>query len=298
MHSLSKLRKFLRNKDSGVEVSQPCLFPPGHFYSPIPDLVEIKLREGEIWATHRELPAINWNEQGQVSLLQNIFPQYVQDINFSVSPPENGAVYYYQNDQFPALDAEVLYCILRYFRPARMIEIGSGFSSLITAQVNRDNLHLQLHFTCIEPYPRQFLLDGVDGISELLIQKVQNVPIDYFSSLNEGDVLFIDSSHVSKVGSDVNYVFFEILPRLKKGVLVHIHDIFLPDDYPKKWVIEEGRHWNEQYLVRAFLEFNSAFDIYWAANFMAKYHGALVTSVFSRFPRLGGGGSLWLRKKG
>lgn len=301
MRSSSKLERIVLRvfrKMEALTRGQQCLFPPGHFYSPVPDLIEIKSRESEIWAARKEMAAIDWNECGQLALLRDVFPRYVTDIDFPVESPGNGTVYYYQNDQFPILDAEVLYCVLRHFQPARMIEIGSGFSSLVTAEVNRIYLGNRLHFTCIEPYPRQFLLDGIEGIDELVIEKIQDVPAGYFKCLNEGDVLFIDSSHVSKVGSDVNYLFFDILPRLNKGVMIHIHDIFFPDDYPKKWVIEEGRHWNEQYLVRAFLEFNNTFEICWASHFMAKFHGEKVASVFLRYPSLGGGGSLWLRKKG
>lgn len=290
--------KFIASMFSKCGIArQPSLFPPGHFYSPIPDLKEIRSREAEIWIQKKEMPSIDWNELAQQALLRDVFSQYVQDIDFPIEQPEGSTTYYYKNDQFPVLDAEVLYCMLRHFRPARMIEIGSGFSSLVSAKVNRTHLSNRLHFTCVEPYPRQFLRDGIEGISELLVQKVQELPFAYFDSLGDGDVLFIDSSHVSKVGSDVNHLFFEVLPRLNKGVLVHIHDIFLPDDYPKKWVIDEGRHWNEQYLVRAFLEFNTGFEIVWAAHFMAKHHAPEVSRVFSRFPRLGGGGSLWLRRK-
>jgi hypothetical protein len=242
------------------------------------------------------MPGIDWNEATQLELLQHLRP-YVEDIHYPVAQPADPKTYFYQNDQFPVLDAEVLFCLLRHFKPQRMIEVGAGFSSLITAQVNRDFLHNKLHFSCIEPYPRQFLIDGVDGISELVVHKVWDVPLSYFNTLEDGDILFIDSSHVSKVGSDVNYLFFEVLPRLNKGVLVHIHDIFLPDEYPKTWVIGEGRHWNEQYLTRAFLEFNASFEVLWGAHFMAKYHGKEVQRVFTRFPRLGGGGSLWLRRK-
>lgn len=306
MSLLSKLRRFAGGiagtarpaPTSNIIAGQPCLFPPGHFYSPIADLEEIKLRQDCIWRPSRDMAGIKWNEAEQLALLSEGFKPYMADIRFPVEQSADPATYFYRNDQFPALDAEVLYCILRHFKPARMIEVGSGFSSLVTAQVNRDFLGNQLHFSCIEPYPRQFLRDGVAGISELVMRKVEDVPLDYFDCLREGDVLFIDSSHVSKVGSDVNYLFFEIVPRLNRGVLIHIHDIFLPEEYPKRWVIEEGRHWNEQYLVRAFLEFNASFEILWAANFMAKYHTAEVAAVFPNFPQLGGGGSLWLRRTG
>lgn len=275
--------------------SQPRLFSDGHFYSPIADLDDIKAREDAIWSSAKMLAGIEWREDSQLRLLQD-FLGYVPEIDFPVEKPNNPTTYFYMNDQFPVLDAEVLYCMLRHFKPHRMIEVGSGFSSLVTAHVNRVHLGGGLQFVCIEPYPRQFLLDGVAGISELVVSKVQDVPLDFYDRLQEGDILFIDSSHVTKVGSDVNHLFFEVIPRLRKGVLIHIHDIFLPDEYPKKWVIEEGRHWNEQYLVRAFLEFNVSFEILWASYFMAKYHGVEVKAGFPRFPELGGGGSLWLRR--
>jgi len=297
MSLLSGLIDLFRNICCAKRVEQPCLFPARHFYSVIPDLDEIRSKEDKIWGVEKELPAIDWNEHGQLSLLRKVFPIYVPEIRFPIQRPANESVYYYQNDQFPVLDAEVLFCMLRHFRPSRMIEIGSGFSSLVTAEVNREHLGDQLHFTCVEPYPRQFLIDGVNGVTDLMIEKVQDVSLEYFCTLKDGDVLFIDSSHVSKIGSDVNHLIFNVIPSLSKGVLIHIHDIFLPDEYPKKWVLGEGRHWNEQYLVRAFLEFNSAFEIVWAANFMAKHHGSEVSNVFPRFPRLGGGGSLWIRRK-
>lgn len=177
-----------------------------------------------------------------------------------------------------------------------MIEIDCGFSSLITADVNRRLFNNNLQFNCIEPYPRQFLIDGVDGISQLVVQKVEDVDLAFFDRLNEGDILFIDSSHVSKVGSDVNFLFFEVIPRLKKGVMVHIHDIFLPDEYHKEWVIDQGRNWNEQYLLRAFLQYNSDWEVIWAAHFMATRHTQKTHETFPHFPELGGGGSFWLKR--
>lgn len=194
------------------------------------------------------------------------------------------------------LDAEFLYAALRHFKPKAMIEVGSGWSSLIAAEVNRTHLKSSMSFSCIEPYPRQFLIDGVDGITQLVRERVEDVELRFFDQLNDGDVLFIDSSHVSKVGSDVNYLFFEVLPRLRPGVMVHIHDIFLPDEYPKVWVIDQGRNWNEQYLLRAFLQFNRSWEVMWTSHFMGTRHTAATQATFPRYPELGGGGSFWLRR--
>lgn len=125
-------------------------------------------------------------------------------------------------------------------------------------------------------------MDGVAGITRLVKQKVEDVDLAFFDAFEENDLLFIDSSHVSKAGSDVNYLFFEVLPRLKPGVVVHIHDIFLPDEYPKVWVIDQGRNWNEQYLLRAFLQFNREWEILWAAHFMGTRHTMAVQQTFPR----------------
>ena len=277
----------------------PLLFPIGHFYSPICDPVELREHEAEIWPTPApsEMPGIALNSAAQLRLLEALAP-FVPEISYPYdaaqgSPPR----YFYSNDQYPCLDAEVLFCMLRHLRPKRVVEIGSGFSSLITAEVNRQFMSGAMEFTCIEPYPRQFLIDGVPGVTSLIRKKIQQMEPSFFDRLGPNDILFIDSSHVAKAGSDVNYLIFEILPRLQPGVLVHIHDIFLPDEYSKRWVIDEGRNWNEQYLVRAFLQYNHAFEVVWASYYMCTRHASETAAVFPRFPKYGGGGSLWLRRR-
>jgi predicted O-methyltransferase YrrM len=282
---------------STPEADIPLLFPIGHFYSPIADPADIRAREDRIWARADTMPGIDLKVERQLALLPEL-ARYTPEIAWPVDKPDNPTAYFYGNDQYPVLDAEFLYAALRHFRPKTVIEIGSGFSSLITAEVNRRHRGGAMTFHCVEPYPRQFLIDGVDGISSLVRSKVEDVELAFFDQLEAGDLLFIDSSHVSKVGSDVNYLFFEVLPRLRPGVLVHIHDIFLPDEYPKVWVIDQGRNWNEQYLVRAFLQFNTAWEVLWAAHFMGTRHTAAVQATFPRYPQLGGGGSLWLRRAG
>lgn len=292
------------NKRSPVDPPPPApaprqpielLFPIGHFYSPIADPTDIADRREKIFAKAEECEGIDFHDAEQLALLAELKP-YVKDIVYPLAKPEgDNTTYFYQNDQYPVLDAEFLYSALCHFKPRNMIEIGSGFSSLITADVNRRILGGSLNFTCVEPFPRQFLIDGVEGITNLNISKVENLPRSYFDRLDDGDFLFIDSSHVSKVGSDVNYLFFEIIPRLKKGVIVHVHDIFLPDEYPEEWVLKQNRNWNEQYLLQAFLQFNSRWKIIWASHFMGTRYRRAVQETFPRYPNLGGGGSLWMR---
>jgi len=276
------------------------LFPIGHFYSPVCDPAELREREAEIWPepAASELPGVAWNTAMQLQLLASALAPFVPEISFPFdSEPDLPPRYFYNNDQYPCLDAEVLFCMLRHFRPDHVVEIGSGFSSLVTAEVNRRFRSGAMQFTCIEPHPRQFLIDGVSGITNLIRRRIQQVDLALFTLLAANDILFIDTSHVAKTGGDVNHLFFEILPRLQPGVLVHIHDIFLPDEYPKRWAIDEGRNWNEQYLVRAFLQYNDVFEVVWSSYYMCTRHAEDTAAVFTRFPKFGGGGSLWLRRR-
>ena len=270
-------------------------FPDGHFYSPICDPEDLRRREEDIWAATDTMMAVEFDVPAQLRLLDSLRP-HAADIDYPYEPPDDPAAYYYGNDQYPVLDADFLHALLRASRPARVVEIGSGFSSLVIADVNRRYFEGAIDVTCVEPYPRQFLVDGVEGIGRLVAEKVENLVPEFFEEMEAGDILFIDSSHVAKTGSDVNHLFFNVLPGLKPGTLVHIHDIFLPDDYPKVWAIDENRSWNEQYLVRAFLQYNTEWSVLWAAHFMGTRYLREVQSVFPRYPSLGGGGSLWLRR--
>ena len=275
-------------------------FAPGHYYSPMPDAGELlsEPRRSQIWASPpREAPGVDWRDEEQERLCREVFAR--QD-RLELAPEETGdpTEYFTANDQYPALDAWLLEAMLRHLQPARMIEVGSGFSSLVSARVNRERLGGAMDFTCIEPYPRGFLLEGVPGISALRVEKIQDTPLEVFEALGAGDVLFIDTSHTVKTGGDVPWLYGEVLPRLAPGVVVHLHDIFLPGDYPEPWV-REGWGWNEIYLVHAFLAFNSGFEVLAGAQYLIQRHpGALLAA----FPGAGehaakGGAALWLRRR-
>jgi hypothetical protein len=117
-----------------------------------------------------------------------------------------------------------------------------------------------------------------------------------FERLEAGDILFIDSSHVVKTGSDVNYLFLEVLPRLKPGVVIHVHDIFLPHEFPKAWVMDLHLFWTEQYLLQAFLTHNAEFEVLFANAYMGARHQTEMQRTFPR-SQWWGGGSFWLRRK-
>jgi hypothetical protein len=275
-------------------------YPPGHFYSPLPDPRELAAepRYSQLYPTSPpETPGVDWRDEAQLELCRVVFAAQKR-IRFADVQNAEANVYTTSNDQFGALDAWVLEAMLRALSPKNMIEVGSGYSSLVTAAVNRDYLGYELDFMCIEPYPRQFLLDGVPGVSDVLVSKIQDVPLDTFSRLSDGDVLFIDTSHVVKTGGDVPWIYNQVLPRLAAGVYVHIHDIFLPNEYPWEWVLRDGRAWSEQYLVQSFLSFNAAFEVVFGVNWMCTYHRSEMSEAFPGMARYGGGGSLWLRRAG
>jgi hypothetical protein len=152
-----------------------------------------------------------------------------------------------------------------------------------------------MQLTCIEPYPAPFLQDGFPGMGDLIAKRVQEVPFDFFQQLEENDILFIDSSHVSKCGSDVNYELLEVVPRLKPGVIVHVHDIFLPGEFPREWMREQLLFWNEQYLLHAFLAFNADFEVLLMNNYLGKYHGDALKAALPS-SNWWGGGSFWFRR--
>jgi SAM-dependent methyltransferase/predicted O-methyltransferase YrrM len=275
----------------------PVRFAPGHYYSPMYDARELATRRAMVWPSQpRSTPDVDWREQDQLRLCEDVFAAQ-SPIELHHDEPTDPTEYWALNSQYPPLDAWVLAGLLRHLRPAKMIEVGCGYSSLVTARVNRELLDATMSFVCIEPYPRQFLLDGVEGISDLRIEAIQDSPLELFENLAAGDVLFIDTSHTVKTGGDVTWIFHEILPRLAEGVYVHVHDVFLPGDYPEPWVME-GWGWNETYLVRSFLSYNSAFEVVWGAQYMTQRHPESVRRAFPEQSRYEdrAGAALWLRR--
>jgi hypothetical protein len=277
---------------------KPLPFPPGHFYSPVVDPEEIVARAGQLWPTAINDPlGIDFNAPSHIELLREIFPKYIANYSY----PDHGSevqptTFYTQNSQFSWLDSRAYFVLLQHYRPKRVVEVGAGFSTLLLNDVNLRFLGGMTEITCIEPYPREFLY-SLPQVG-LIRQKVQDVSLSTFESLDEGDILFIDSSHVAKTGSDVNFLYFEILPRLRRGVLVHIHDIFLPDEYPKAWVIGENRSWNEQYVVRALLMYSSMFRVIFGCCYAFIRYPDLVRQALALTSGAAfGGGSLWICKE-
>ena len=237
---------------------------PVHYYEPLPDYATIKPEE---FTRRRPSPAVDFNLSGQVAFVRRLGEQYRAELEEIARMPEPDG-FNFQNGYFSGLDAALYYALLRDVKPKQVIEIGSGYSTLIADKaLNRNRAEGQaVKLTCIEPYPQRYLTEAKLDI-ELIVQKVESLELEFFQRLQSGDVLFIDSSHAIRFGGDVCREFLEILPSLAAGVWVHVHDIFFPLNYPAEWVIERRIAWTEQYLLEAFLAHNSAFRVvvanYW-----------------------------------
>jgi hypothetical protein len=221
----------------------------------------------------RQLPGIKWNLDEQKALL-TCFRYQEELLAIPVSKKDAPDLhYYYDNPSLCPTDAEFCYNIIRHFKPRRMIEVGCGYSTMLAVQAQKKNSaetgEPPCTHICIEPYEMPWLEKlGVKVIGS----KVEDLPLSTFAELEAGDILFIDSSHMIRPQGDVLFEFLEILPTLKGGVLVHVHDIFSPRDYLKEWVFDQHSQWNEQYLLEAFLSFNDRFRIIGAMNLLKKDH--------------------------
>ena len=269
--------------------------PPGHFYSPIPSIAELKLDEEDIFKTPPGIRGVELNEKTQLDLLYQ-FGAYYRDQPFTAQATP-GRRYFFENPNYSYSDAIVLYCMIRHLRPRRIIEVGSGYSSCAMLDTNELFFNNSINCTFIDPYPqllRDLIQESDSTRIRVLGKQVQQIDDAVFRELEPSDILFIDSSHLAKTGSDVNYLVFKILPLLREGVYIHFHDVFYPFEYPKEWVYE-GRAWNEAYLLRAFMQYNRAFEIQFFTSYLIdKYRDTFESTMplCLKCP----GANLWLKK--
>lgn len=269
---------------------------PGHYGSTIPSSAEIKAKSDALFRKQSpDRMGIDLNDARQIELVKKINSYYA---DFPFTPhPEPANRYYYRNPMFGFNDGLTLYAFLRHFRPQKIIEIGSGFSSALMLDTSERYMNDSIDFTFIEPYPDRLksLIRSDDSRKCCIIAaKVQDVSPEVFHVLGHNDFLIIDSSHVVKIGSDLSQIIFSILPQLNPGVLIHLHDVWWPFEYPKSMIME-GRIWNEIYFIRAFLQYNRVFQVLWFGSYMEKEHRELfdekMTNCFKD-----NGKSLWLQK--
>ena len=291
----SRLRKHNARLESELERYRTWV-PPGHFYSPIPSAEEVGRRAGEIFDRSKAtIEGIDLREGAQLALLEEL-KRFYPELPFTAEGSPDMR-YKFENRFYSYSDAIFLYSVIRHLSPKRILEVGSGYSSCVILDTNDRFFDGSITCTFIEPFPdvlRSLLRPGDEEANELIQSPLQDVDPERFAELEAGDILLIDSTHVSKAGSDVNRLFFEVLPRLRPGVWVHIHDVFYPFEYPREWV-EEGRAWNEDYLLRAFLMFSRGFEIALFNTYLEAFH----EEWFRREMPLclkNPGGSIWLRR--
>jgi hypothetical protein len=274
----------------------PLYVVPGHFYSPIVNPAELHHYVRALANVGAEITGISIDRDAMIATWERLVPLLTTAPFADMQTA--GSRYFYDNQAYGFGDAVVLQAMIRDRRPKRLVEIGSGYSSACSADTVDTFLDGDCEFTFIEPRPerlRAILGDRASGV-RIVDAPVQRVPLDLFEELAAGDILFIDSTHVLRTGSDVCYELLEVLPRIAPGVAVQIHDMFWPFEYPRNWILDDNRSWNEIYAVRAFLTQNDLWRISFFNDYFAKYERERIERSLPRFAG-NAGGALWLERR-
>jgi predicted O-methyltransferase YrrM len=262
---------------------------PEHFYTPILNPATVP---EAVWSGRFDA-GVRYDADAQLAFIEGVHRFAAELGEFPAQqPPDAPPVFHWENGEFSHHDAVLYYSILRAHKPRRVVEVGGGFSTLLASAAAMRNGATEV--VCVEPYPRAFLTAGLPRVA-LMAMPVQEAPMSTFEALREGDVLFYDGTHVSKTGSDVNHVLLRILPRLAPGVFVHVHDIFLPYEYPREW-LEQRLYWNEQYLLAALISHSKKLEVLAANHFLmreaiSRLYQVSVPGVALKT----GGASFWMR---
>jgi hypothetical protein len=281
---------------AGSRGNAPSMYPSGHFYSPIPDLDAVRADAARIFNSPDSILGVDLRPDAQRSRFEAVAARWAEYPYYGPADPK--LRYRPNNDFFGHMDGLVLFGLLATIKPKRYVEIGSGWSSALVLDTRERLFGRRLECTFIEPHPERLhgLLRREDRDSVTIIERpIQQVDRALFDALEPGDVFFIDSSHVSKVGSDVNLLLFDVLPRVPAGVWVHVHDIGYPFEYPREWIFE-GRSWNEAYLLRALLLENPRWQIELWCNYLSEKEPATVKRLLPD-GAIPDGLSLWLMRR-
>lgn len=280
------------------------LYKPAHFelilrsyYSPLPDVEHFAT---DPWAGPADLPGVDLRVEAATALLTGELRPYLE----SFHPPRRAedaqpGAFYIANGSYESVDAESLYAMVRYSRPRRVVELGSGASSHVIAAAAADAAAAGAPFEhdIFDPYPFEAAAFGWVTSATIFPYRAEDVDRMFFDRLESGDIVFVDTTHTVKTGGDVNRIFLEILPRLAPGVLVHVHDIFLPYEYPRQWIVDERRLWAEQYLLQAFLAFNTAFEVVFPAHAVTRAEPDLVKELIPSLTSATSPGAFWIRRR-
>lgn len=298
MDDLQRAINVLKNADPREVQRRGWHFQKNNYYSPLNDCEFLEANR-DLW-DRLDLPAeIDWNIEGQLRIAEEVgrHVEELRDIPMEGPPPRAGrpVSFYWMNGMWNNADAIVQYGLLRSRKPQRVIEIGCGWSSLMMAMALERNGG-DTGVTLVEPYPNEAIFASLPRQWRVEKVMLQRAPLELFETLEAGDVLFYDGSHCAKIGSDVNWFFFRVLPRVKPGVLIHVHDIFFPGEYPEPWIFERCQTWNEQYLLQAFLMHNAQYEVTIANRMLGALHRERVEALYKGI-RPAMGASFWMTKR-
>lgn len=285
-------------------LNRDCLPMPVHFYSPVPDLKDLETRD--VWAHRSRLAGIDFRIDSQLALLAELGKEFGHECNWPPNPTDDPYKFYTENNSFSYWCASITHSIIRHFKPHHLIEIGSGNSSLVISgaikQNTKDSGNDGSEYISIDPYPRPLIENNPSLSMKIVKQRCELINKNFFKKLGKNDILFIDSSHMVRIGSDVNYLVLDVLPNLASGVIIHFHDINLPDEYPKEYAMNPRfrMFWTEAYLLQAFLCLNTQFEILLAMSYLSAEKKEELHNAFPLFDlkkHLLTSGSFWIRRK-
>lgn len=266
------------------------------FYSPLNDLAFLDANR-DLWTSVEDPPGIDWAPERQLAVAREACA-FVEELRDVPREPQAPVAYAWDNSFWNNFDAVAQYGLVRSRKPRRYVEVGCGWSSLLLARAlarNRAEGAPATEVALVEPYPNELIFERLPGDWARHPVMLQRAPLELFDRLEAGDVLFYDGSHCARVASDVNWFFFRVLPRLRPGVLVHLHDIFLPHDYPEEWIFRRGQTWNEQYVLQAFLMHNPEWRIELGCRWLMTHHRSELEGLLKGVqPPLGV--SFWMRR--
>lgn len=273
---------------------------PVHFYSPVPDIADLRRRK--VWSRRSPMPGVAFREAEQLAHLAELGRACGEECDWPLAPTADPHQFHLNNNSFSFGCAAILHAELRTRKPRRVIEIGSGFSSRIIAAALARNAAegAPADYTIIDPEPSQTVA-SLPGLGRLVAERVELTEPERFEALGPDDLLFIDSGHVVKIGADVNFLFLDVLPRLGPGVVVHVHDICLPFEYPEVYCTNPSFRvfWTEAYLLQAFLAHNARFEVLLGMAWLMNDHLDAFREAFPRWdPALSPAmsGSFWMRR--
>jgi hypothetical protein len=258
------------------------------YYSPIPDL---RALPPDVWERRSELRGVELDLEAAFDRAEHALSRWAGELR-------DGDPVALPNESYSWGDAQLLHAMIRELRPRRVHELGSGQSTLVLAGACRRNAEdgHPVHYEVVDPYPT-VAPPGTPGIAAFRLERAETLGDAWFAQLDDGDVLFVDTTHTVKVGSDVNRIVLDVLPLLRPGVIVHFHDVFLPYEYPRAWLEDYGLYWSEQYLLQAFLSGNPSWEVLVPLHALARADEARLRAVLPGAPAGLGPGAFWIRRR-